>query len=117
VLADRRLADAARLRVFGDARVLAQGAPRRGVRVTEVDLVDLRNWDPSRVARGAVSADSGRVAGETLKHMIERAAAGRDRRDHLAPLNKAALHAGGWKFNDEHQMFAHLTRHRASSAR
>ncbi len=29
----------------------------------------------------------------------------------FAPLNKAALHAGGWKFTDEHQMFAHLTRH------
>src|SRR5437868_11950748 len=29
----------------------------------------------------------------------------------FAPLNKAALHAGGWRFNDEHQMFAHLTRH------
>jgi len=29
----------------------------------------------------------------------------------FAPLNKAALHAGGWKFNDEHQMFAHLTKH------
>jgi 4-hydroxythreonine-4-phosphate dehydrogenase len=28
-----------------------------------------------------------------------------------APLNKAALHAGGWRFNDEHQLFAHLTRH------
>jgi 4-hydroxythreonine-4-phosphate dehydrogenase len=29
----------------------------------------------------------------------------------FAPLNKAALHAGGWRFNDEHQLFAHLTRH------
>jgi 4-hydroxythreonine-4-phosphate dehydrogenase len=29
----------------------------------------------------------------------------------FAPLNKAALNAGGWRFNDEHQMFAHLTRH------
>jgi len=111
ILADKRLADVARLRVFGDARVLEQGARDAGVRVTEVDLVDLRNWDPSRVARGAVSADSGRVAGETLKHMIERAAAGEIDGISFAPLNKAALHAGGWRFNDEHQMFAHLTRH------
>jgi 4-hydroxy-L-threonine phosphate dehydrogenase PdxA len=29
----------------------------------------------------------------------------------FAPLNKTALHAGGWRFNDEHQMFAHLTGH------
>jgi 4-hydroxythreonine-4-phosphate dehydrogenase len=29
----------------------------------------------------------------------------------FAPLNKGALHRGGWKFNDEHQMFAKLTDH------
>jgi 4-hydroxythreonine-4-phosphate dehydrogenase len=29
----------------------------------------------------------------------------------FAPLNKAALHAGGWRFNDEHQLFAHLAGH------
>jgi 4-hydroxythreonine-4-phosphate dehydrogenase len=29
----------------------------------------------------------------------------------FAPLNKGALHQGGWKFNDEHQMFAKLTGH------
>jgi 4-hydroxythreonine-4-phosphate dehydrogenase len=29
----------------------------------------------------------------------------------FAPLNKGALHQGGWNFNDEHQMFAKLTGH------
>ena len=29
----------------------------------------------------------------------------------FAPLNKAALHRGGWKYHDEHQMFAALTGH------
>ena len=29
----------------------------------------------------------------------------------FAPLNKAALHAGGWHFPDEHKMFAHLLNH------
>ena len=29
----------------------------------------------------------------------------------FAPLNKGAMHQGGWKFNDEHQMFAKLTDH------
>ena len=111
VLADRRLADAARLLVVGDARVLAQGARDAGVELGEVPMVDLGNCDPARIPRGAVSAESGRIAGETLKCMIDLALAGKLDGITFAPLNKAALHAGGWKFNDEHQMFAHLTRH------
>src|SRR5439155_17689394 len=55
--------------------------------------------------------ESGRIAGETLARMIAMAREGRIDGIAFAPLNKAALHAGGWKFNDEHQMFAHLTRH------
>ena len=43
--------------------------------------------------------------------MIDLALDGRIDGITFAPLNKAALHAGGWRFNDEHQMFAHLTRH------
>jgi 4-hydroxythreonine-4-phosphate dehydrogenase len=43
--------------------------------------------------------------------MIDLALAGQLDGICFAPLNKAALHAGGWKFNDEHQMFAHLTAH------
>jgi 4-hydroxythreonine-4-phosphate dehydrogenase len=126
VLADKRLSDAARLLVVGDARVLAQGARDASVTVEwktcnspeEVDwsrdetpLIDLGNLDPAKITRGAISADSGRIAGETLQFMIGLALAGRLDGICFASLNKAALHAGGWKFNDEHQMFAHLTRH------
>jgi 4-hydroxythreonine-4-phosphate dehydrogenase len=126
VLADARLADAAQLVVIGDARVLDQGArdakvsldlqriekPEDAVGVRAgVAIMDLGNIDPSAIPRGQISAESGRLAGETLKHMIELAMAGRIDGIVFAPLNKAALHAGGWKFNDEHQMFAHLTRH------
>ena len=49
--------------------------------------------------------------------MIDLARDGRIDGITFAPLNKAALHAGGWRFNDEHQMFAHLTGTRAFSAR
>ncbi|MEP6610014.1 MAG: 4-hydroxythreonine-4-phosphate dehydrogenase PdxA [Burkholderiaceae bacterium] len=126
VLADRRLADVARLLVVGDARVLEQGARDAGVdlafkvvsspeRIEDahdaVAMIDLSNCDPSTVTRGAISADAGRIAGETLATMIELALDGDLEGICFAPLNKAALHAGGWHFNDEHQMFAHLTRH------
>jgi 4-hydroxythreonine-4-phosphate dehydrogenase len=126
ILADRRLDDAARLLVVGDARVLVQGAQDAKVRVAshayaspedvdwtrpEVPVIDLANLDPGTVVRGQVSPESGRIAGETLAYMIELALQRRIDGITFAPLNKAALHAGGWRFNDEHQLFAHLTRH------
>jgi 4-hydroxy-L-threonine phosphate dehydrogenase PdxA len=126
ILADRRMADTARLLVVGDARVLGQGMRDAGVDFAwrsygspeavewdrlEIPLIDLRNLDPTSLRRGAVSSESGRVSGATLAHMIELALAHRIDGIVFAPLNKAALHAGGWHFNDEHQLFAHLTRH------
>ena len=126
ILADRRLADGARIVVIGDARVLAMGARDAGVDVrtatyaeledidwsrAETPLIDLGNVDPLRIPRGQVSPESGKRSGETLQHMIALAKAGRIEAITFAPLNKAALHAGGWRFNDEHQMFAHLCGH------
>ncbi len=127
VLADRRLAVDARLLVVGDARVLEQGARDAGVvlkvkayadpgkvdwsRADEVPIVDLANIDPARIPRGAASAESGKLTGDTLAFMVELALDARIDGITFAPLNKAALHAGGWKFNDEHQMFANLTKH------
>ncbi len=126
VLADRRLADIARLLVVGDARVLQQGARDAGVDLVckavstpeqiddvrdAVAIIDLGNCDPGDITRGAISPDAGRIAGETLAAMIELALDGRLDGICFAPLNKAALHAGGWRFNDEHQMFASLTHH------
>jgi 4-hydroxythreonine-4-phosphate dehydrogenase len=127
ILADRRMASHARILVVGDARVLEQGARDAGVslriracpdpesadwsREDGVPMIDLANIDPERIARGAMSPESGRLTGETLAFMVELALARRIDGITFAPLNKAALHAGGWKFHDEHQMFAHLTKH------
>ena len=126
ILADGRLKDAARLLVVGDARVLERGARDARVELcwksyaapesvdwtrSEIPIIDLANIDPTPIGQGKVSAESGRLTGETLKAMIDLALAGRIDGIAFAPLNKGALHAGGWRFNDEHQMFAHLTRH------
>jgi 4-hydroxythreonine-4-phosphate dehydrogenase len=127
VLADRRLADAARLLVIGDARVLELGASDAGVKIAwkayaapeqvdwargEIPLIDLGNLDPRSIERGEMSPTSGRIAGETLAQMIRLALEGLLDGIVFAPLNKAALHAGGWNFHDEHQLFAHLAGHR-----
>jgi 4-hydroxythreonine-4-phosphate dehydrogenase len=74
-------------------------------------MLDLGNVDPARFPQGVGSAECGRLTGETLKFMIDLALAGKLDGICFAPLNKGAMHQGGWKFHDEHQMFAHLTGH------
>jgi 4-hydroxythreonine-4-phosphate dehydrogenase len=115
-----------RLVAIGDARVLEQGMQDAGVSlrwrlVAEdtmiwsdgvVPLIDLRNIDPTTVERGKISPESGKLTGDTLAHAIRMAQAGRLDAITFAPLNKAAMFAGGWKFPDEHKMFAHLLGHR-----
>ena len=126
VLSDGRLADAARLVVVGDARVLEMGMRDAGVtfpfvrvRTTaeidwgkpEVPIIDLANIDPAKFERGKMSPESGQLTGATLAAAIELARAGEVEGITFAPLNKQALSAGGWKYPDEHKMFAALLRH------
>jgi 4-hydroxythreonine-4-phosphate dehydrogenase len=127
VLHDGRLAAHARLVVIGDARVLERGMEHARVRFPyirvspdrigeaagqAVPIVDLGNTDPSLFPPGAVSAESGRLTGETLARAIGLARAGHLDAITFAPLNKQALFKGGWRFPDEHKMFAHLLGHR-----
>ena len=126
VLHDGRLKESARMVVVGDMRVLEQGM--RDARVTlplqrvasiaaidwsqpDIPVLDLGNIDPQALPRGEVSAESGRLTGETLAYAIDLAARGEVDAVTFAPLNKAALHAGGWHYPDEHKMFADLLKH------
>lgn len=126
VLASGAMKDLANVIVIGDERVLRLGIAEAKVnlpytRYTNIDevrfpradmpLLDLGNIDPAQFERGVVSADSGRLTGDTLKTMIDLALAGRLDGISFAPLNKGGLHQGGWKYPDEHQMFAKLTDH------
>lgn len=126
LLASGTMKSVARIVVIGDARVLELGCSDAGVKLAwrsyadvqaidwsrgEIPLVDLHNIDPATIRRGEISPESGRLTGETLKHMIDLALAGELDGICFAPLNKAALHRGGWKYPDEHQMFGALTRH------
>jgi len=127
VLASGHGRDAARIAVVGDARVLALGARDAGVEVRSrivpsldaidwsepgIPVLDLCNVDPARFTRGEASPESGRLCGDTLAAMIELGRAGRLDAICFAPLNKGAMNKGGWKYHDEHQMFAALTAHK-----
>lgn len=126
LLAQGRLDDVARVAVIGDARVLETGLRDAGLQAAwrrypdvaaidwsrgEIPVVDLENADPARLVRGEVSAEAGRQVGETLKYMTQLAREGHIAGVCFAPLNKAALHRGGWQYADEHQMFAALNGH------
>ena len=126
LLASGKLKDVARIVVIGDARVLELGcrdarvqpAVRSYERVANIDwsrdeipLLDLGNIDPATLPRGEVSVESGRLTGETLHLMTQLALSGAIDGISFAPLNKGALHKGGWKYPDEHQMFAAWNRH------
>ncbi len=126
LLASGAMKSLARIVVIGDARVLELGSKDAGVDLkwqryasvdavdwsrSDVPLIDLANIDPATIRRGEVSPESGRLTGDTLKHMIDLALAGKLDGISFAPLNKGALHRGGWKYPDEHQMFAALTQH------
>lgn len=126
ILAANTMKAVARIVVIGDARVLALGCKDAGVHLEtrhykntaaidwsrdEIPLINLGNIDPTQIKRGEVSAESGKLAGDTLKAMIDLALAGDIDAVCFAPLNKAALHKGGWNYHDEHQMFAALTKH------
>lgn len=126
LLASGVLKPKARIAVIGDARVFDLGCKDVGIELPsrkyadvpaidwsrdEVPLIDLGNIDPAKFKRGVSSAESGKLTGDTLKYMIDLALDGKLDGISFAPLNKGAMHQGGWKYNDEHQMFAALTRH------
>ena len=112
--------------VVGDKRVLELGMRDAGVELPHhvvpgiedvrwpregLPVLDLGNVDPARFPQGVGSAECGRLTGETLKFMIDLALARKLDGICFAPLNKGAMYQGGWKFHDEHQMFAQLTGH------
>jgi len=127
VLADRRVHEAARLLVVADARVVRRGEEQAGVKLSTriyeepgavdwsdaaVPMIDLGNTDPDLYPSGRVSSEAGRLAGDTLARAIDLARGGKVQAITFAPLNKRAMFDGGWKFPDEHKMFAHLLGHK-----
>jgi len=126
LLAEGRASDDARILIVGDARIVTKGAAEAGVALDlapissvadadwtakAIQILDLANQDPDAVTQGAPDPEVGRVVGETLKAMIDLARDGAVDAISFAPLNKKALHEGGWHFPDEHQLFAHLLEH------
>lgn len=127
VLHEKLYPDSADILLIGDRRQLAQGEADIGAKLNvrlvnagapaDFDapgfpMIDLGNMDPAGIERGKVSAEAGRLTGETLHYAIKLAQAGHLDAITFAPLNKQALHSGGWRYLDEHKMFADLLGHK-----
>jgi len=126
VVAGRRMSNVARIVIIGDVRVFELGMRDAKVKPDykvvpgvaainwtsdAVPVIDLHNIDPSRFKQGVVSAESGKLTGNTLAYAIELAKKADIDAITFAPLNKRAMFDGGWKFPDEHKMFAQLLGH------
>ncbi len=104
----------ARPLVVGDGRVLARaqtwvgGTPLVLETVTDPDqgsyvsgtltLLDLQNADPAAIPPGQISAAAGKAAVEYVFAACDLATAGKVDAVVTAPLNKEAMHLGGYKY-------------------
>jgi len=126
VLLDPSLHEEARVVVVGDLRVLQLGMQDAGCAlsldrvssVSEIEwsngripMIDLGDTNPADFPRGIASPESGRLCGEALKVMTEMALTQEIEAVCFAPLNKGAMNRGGWKYLDEHAMFADWNQH------
>lgn len=107
--------EAARIIVFGDARVLAEGAAvaRVGCEVPAVStiraalqapspvLVDLRHCDPSTIPPGQATRESGAFAATNFRAALELARDGHADAVCYTPLNKAAMKLAHSSYEDE----------------
>jgi 4-hydroxythreonine-4-phosphate dehydrogenase len=126
LLANPETHEQAKVFVVGDLRVLEIGMADAKIKLTVnivndidsadwskpgIQFLDLKNITPAEIPRGQTSIESGRLTGETLKVMTDMVHAGKMDAVCFAPLNKGALNKGGWKYRDEHEMFANWNDH------
>jgi len=127
LLSEQSTHEKAKVLVVGDLRVLELGMTDSDTKLTVnivenadsvdwskpgIQMIDLKNIDPTNFPRGITSIDSGRLTGETLKFMTDLVHSDKIDAVCFAPLNKGALNKGGWKYRDEHEMFADWNGHK-----
>lgn len=115
--------DIADILLIGDSRVIGMGMKQAGVSfdlavidepeyadfsADAIPIIDLVNMDPGDFALGRPDPEVGRKVGQTLSDAVDLAKRGGIHGLCFAPLHKKAMFDGGWRFKDEHQLFAHL---------
>ncbi|MBL9212177.1 MAG: 4-hydroxythreonine-4-phosphate dehydrogenase PdxA [Opitutaceae bacterium] len=73
-----------------------------------IDVLDLANLDAGRMVRGQVSAETGRAAYEAIRRAVEVTLAGEAAAVVTSAINKAALHAAGFRYDGHTELLAEL---------
>lgn len=71
-----------------------------------LDVLDLANLDAAKIARGRVSADTGRAAYESIRRAVDVTLAGEADAVVTSAINKAALHAAGFHYDGHTELLA-----------
>jgi 4-phospho-D-threonate 3-dehydrogenase / 4-phospho-D-erythronate 3-dehydrogenase len=122
-LAKDEIRQKARMVVIGDASVMAEAArivgctlPVRAIdeiRPDELDdsaiwVLDLKNRPVDSLVRGKVDADNGKAAFEYVDRAVTLALGNKIDAIVTAPLNKEAMHLGGYTYPGHTEALAHL---------
>jgi 4-phospho-D-threonate 3-dehydrogenase / 4-phospho-D-erythronate 3-dehydrogenase len=91
-----------------DVRVVRKPAEARGEAGT-VDLLEGGDLAPGCRVTGEVNAEAGRFSGDCLRRAVDLALAGNAHAVVMAPVNKAALNAGGYHFAGFREIANHMT--------
>jgi 4-hydroxythreonine-4-phosphate dehydrogenase len=73
-----------------------------------IDVVDLANVDVAGLQRGQMTAASGRAAYESIRRAVELTQAGEAQAIVTSAINKAALHAAGFRYDGHTELLAEL---------
>ncbi len=106
--------------IVGDESILKQGmkianlnfeynvakSMEEAVKMGGITLLNTNPLDASKVEMGVVSAINGKQEADVLVDCVEYCKAALIEGICFAPLNKAAMKAGGYKFESEHELFA-----------
>jgi len=75
---------------------------------TVIDVLDLANLDAAKIVRGQVSGETGRAAYEAIRRAVEVTQAGEADAVVTSAINKAALHAAGFRYDGHTELLAEL---------
>src|SRR6185436_18564078 len=84
-------------RVPSTVRVIAK-PEEAGDDPAVINVIDLQNLDAAKLVRGQVSATTGKAAYEAIKRAVELTQAKQTAAIVTSAINKAALHAAGYKY-------------------
>jgi 4-hydroxythreonine-4-phosphate dehydrogenase len=109
VIGDRAFLKQTARRLKSSVQIRSVGDPESAAPIPGIDVIDLMNLDPARLAPGRPSAAGGRAAAEAIQTAVRLAMDRRVAAVVTAPISKEALHAAGYRFPGHTEWLAELS--------